>query len=243
MLLLIIGIFLFKGSSGGSIETYVGFNPTTIPTYLSPISIDYLRSIEFKQGEITIEETLSNGSNYKRYIVSYESDCNKIYGLLTIPNANPPEGGFQAIVFNHGYIPPKQYVTTEKYLAYVDYLARSNFVVFKIDMREHGNSEGISGGSYFSAGVIWSGAVYSYEDFAKYRLNDNSYVQRNFHFDDGKEDPNRLSPDLISKLRDSNEEINYDDPLWSSISLTKNMNSMNTPAEATTSKAPTSKLL
>ena len=104
--LLIIGTFLFKSSSEGSVETYVGSNLTTTPTptYQSPISIDYLKSLEFTQSEITFEETLSNGSNYKRYI------------------------------------------------AYVDNLAKNNFVVFKIDLRGHGNSEGNPSGSYFSAG-------------------------------------------------------------------------------------------
>ena len=35
------------------------------------------------------------------------SEGNKIYGLLTVPFGDPPEGGFKAIVFNHGYIPPR----------------------------------------------------------------------------------------------------------------------------------------
>ncbi len=95
---------------------------------------------------------MPSGSNYKRYIASYISDGNKIFGLLTIPNAASTYERVPAIVFNHGYIPPKQYKTTEKYVSYVDYLARSGFVVFKIDFRGHGNSEGIAGGSYFSNG-------------------------------------------------------------------------------------------
>ena len=72
--------------------------------------------------------------------------------MLTIPFGEPPEGGFKAIIFNHGYIPPTVYRTTERYVAYVDYLARSGFVVFKIDYRGHGNSQGEPSGSYFSPG-------------------------------------------------------------------------------------------
>ena len=54
------------------------------------------------------------------------------------------------IVFNHGYIPPAQYRTTERYVAYVDTIARNGYIVFKSDYRGHGNSEGdeVIGGGY-----------------------------------------------------------------------------------------------
>ena len=45
-------------------------------------------------------------------------------------------------MFNHGYIPPAQYRTTERYVAYVDGFARNGYVVFKPDYRGHGDSEG-----------------------------------------------------------------------------------------------------
>ncbi|HUV28801.1 MAG TPA: alpha/beta fold hydrolase, partial [Anaerolineales bacterium] len=102
--------------------------------------------------EITFEEKLADRSNYHQHLVSYISEGSKIYGLLTIPFGESPEGGFKAIVFNHGYIPPTDYRTTERYIAYVDHLARSGFVVFKIDYRGHGDSQGEPSGSYFSPG-------------------------------------------------------------------------------------------
>jgi hypothetical protein len=55
---------------------------------------------------ITIVETLEPGVNYSRYIAYYESGGLKIYGLLTKPFGKRPEGGWPAIAFNHGYIPP-----------------------------------------------------------------------------------------------------------------------------------------
>jgi dipeptidyl aminopeptidase/acylaminoacyl peptidase len=63
-----------------------------------------------------------------------------------------PEGGFPAIVFNHGYIPPDVYRTTERYIAYVDEIARSGYVVFRIDYRGHDASEGEASGAYGSPG-------------------------------------------------------------------------------------------
>jgi len=116
------------------------------------ITIQYLREIEISSSELTLHEKLSPGSNYQRYLVSYLSEGNRIYGLLTIPLQEIPESGFKAIVFNHGYIPPWEYKTTQRYQAHIDYLARSGFVVFKIDYRGHGESEGWPAGSYFSPG-------------------------------------------------------------------------------------------
>jgi dipeptidyl aminopeptidase/acylaminoacyl peptidase len=97
-----------------------------------------------------MEEPLGPGINYTRQVVSYLSDGLKIYALLTIPNGKAPPDGWPAIVFNHGYIPPSQYRTTERYVAYVDALARNGFVVIKPDYRGHGSSEGQSSGAYGS---------------------------------------------------------------------------------------------
>ena len=97
------------------------------------ITIDYLRGLEIIGSEITFEEELTSTASYQQHIVSYISEGNRIYGLLTIPSPEPPQDGFKAIVFNHGYVPPADYRTTERYSAYVDYLAWSGFVVFKID--------------------------------------------------------------------------------------------------------------
>ena len=116
------------------------------------LSIPYLRGLEITGSQITFEDELTPTFFYQQHLVSYISEGNKIYGLLTIPIRNRQKSGFKAIVFNHGYIPPADYKTAERYVAYVDYLARNGFVVFKIDYRGHGKSEGEPTGSYFSPG-------------------------------------------------------------------------------------------
>jgi dipeptidyl aminopeptidase/acylaminoacyl peptidase len=70
--------------------------------------------------------------------------------MLTVPYADPPEGGWPAIIFNHGYIAPAEYRTTERYVAYVNALATNGYVVFKPDYRGHGDSEGAATGGYSS---------------------------------------------------------------------------------------------
>lgn len=120
-----------------------------------PLSIEFLRNMEFPGSEMVIEETLTPGSNYNRYIASYQSEGLKIYGLLTIPKGpvpQSPEGevGWPAIIFNHGYIPPREYRTTERYVAYTDAFSRNGYVLFRPDYRGHGNSEGDPTGAYGS---------------------------------------------------------------------------------------------
>lgn len=123
---------------------------TPTPTPPHPLSIEWLRSQEYPGSEIVIEQVLEPGSNYNQYITSYQSEGLKIYALLTVPVGERPPSGWPAIVFNHGYIPPDQYRTTERYVAYVEAFARRGYVVFKPDYRGHGFSEGTARGGYGS---------------------------------------------------------------------------------------------
>ncbi|MCB9138941.1 MAG: alpha/beta fold hydrolase [Caldilineaceae bacterium] len=112
------------------------------------LTIDYLRSLDYPGSDLVIEQTLAPGVNYQRYVASYQSDGLKILGLLTVPNGDPPAAGRPAIIFNHGYIPPEVYRTTERYVAYQDGFARNGYVTFKPDYRGHGFSEGESRSAY-----------------------------------------------------------------------------------------------
>ncbi|HEX2909133.1 MAG TPA: alpha/beta fold hydrolase [Phototrophicaceae bacterium] len=236
----------------------------------SDLTIAALRELDIEGSDIAIEEALPDGANYARYRASYLSEGNKIYGLLTIPFGDVPEGGFKAIVFNHGYIPPETYVTTERYVAYVDVLAQSGFVVFKIDLRGHGDSEGEPMGSYFSpaytidalaafyslqrmpiidpdgiglwghsmagnltlramliepgikAGVIWAGAVYSYDDFVKYAITDTSYVAPV-----AESAGRRRSREISETYGQPNTRV----PFWAAVSLTKNIQYLHSPLQ------------
>jgi uncharacterized protein len=234
------------------------------------LTIDSLRERVIEPSDIVIEQSLINGANYARYIASYVSEGNRIYGLLTIPFGDVPEGGFKAIVFNHGYIPPDSYVTTERYVAYVDTLAQNGFVVFKIDMRGHGDSEGEPAGSYFSpaytidaltalhslqrmdiidpdgigmwghsmagnlvlramlidpavkAGVIWAGAVYSYDDLVRYAISDTSFVPPST-----ESSGSRRRREIFETYGSPNTA----EPFWSAVSLTNNIDYLENPVQ------------
>jgi dipeptidyl aminopeptidase/acylaminoacyl peptidase len=113
-----------------------------------PLSIERMRQGEYPGSDITFEQTLEPGSNYGRYYVSYLSERLTIFALMTIPNGDPPDEGWPAIVFLHGYIDPNVYRTTERYVEYVDAIARNGYIVFRPDYRGHGASEGEARGAY-----------------------------------------------------------------------------------------------
>ena len=261
--------------------TATSLPPTPVPPTPTPtgpafavgneLTIDALLQRPIQGSAITIEQPLENGANYARYIASYYSEGNKIYGLLTVPLGEPPEGGFKAIVFNHGYIPPDQYVTTERYVAYVDALARAGFVVFKIDLRGFGNSEGEPEGTYFSpaytidaiaalkslqtldyvdpdgigmwghsmagnlvlramliepavkAGVIWAGAVYSYDDFSRYSITDASYNPSSGATATGRR--------IGQQIRETYGPPDTTQPYWQAVSLTAHLDLLQAPVQ------------
>lgn len=124
--------------------TAIAFQELTIP---------YLRNRSYQSSLGEMRQVAKN-ANYTSYLTSYTSDGLKINGLLTQPSGQKPPEGWPAIVFVHGYIPPTLYRTQEKYVDYIASLARSGFVVFKIDLRGHDMSEGTPSGSYYSAGYV-----------------------------------------------------------------------------------------
>lgn len=117
-------------------------------TPLHPLTIPALRARKYPGSELVIEQKLTPGANYQRYLASHLSGGLKIYGLLTVPNGEKPATGWPVILFNHGYISPSQYRTTERYVAYQDAIARAGYITFKSDYRGHGNSEGTPSGHF-----------------------------------------------------------------------------------------------
>jgi len=95
-LLLLVGLIVIVANKqiNNQNDSLSGFFPDTPGEKVeSLMSIDSLRARDYPASEIVIEETLEQGLNYKRFIASYKSDGYKIYGLLTIPNKERPEGG------------------------------------------------------------------------------------------------------------------------------------------------------
>ncbi len=147
-------VFLVKPAKEGSMIGLsldsVSPKPSASPLPFEEMTIPHLRNRKYSSqlGEL---QKYRESANYTSYLTSYDSDGFKVNGLLTIPKG---DGKHPAIVFVHGYIAPTIYKTTEKYGDYVDYLARNGFVVFKIDLRGNGESEGEPGGAYYSSDYV-----------------------------------------------------------------------------------------
>ncbi len=117
---------------------------TTLPTAsdASPLAISAMRAKSYPGSDIVVESTLPAGRNYNRYVVSYQSDGLKLFGLLTVPAGARPSAGWPVILLNHGYIPPPEYSTDQSYSGIVAPLAAAGYIVFKPDYRGQGNSPG-----------------------------------------------------------------------------------------------------
>ncbi|MFZ5438013.1 MAG: alpha/beta hydrolase family protein [Patescibacteria group bacterium] len=113
------------------------------------LTIPVIKTIPLDRSPLKIEETVAKKSNYTEYRASYLAEGYRIYGLLTIPDG-AQLSSTPAVIFIHGYIPPQIYKTNQRYLDYVDYLASSGLIVFKLDLRGHDQSEGEAAGAYFS---------------------------------------------------------------------------------------------
>ena len=125
--------------------------PTSVP--FKELTIPYLRNRQYVS-TITNMNVVADKGSFTAYTASYDSDGNKVNGYLTIPNTEMPEGGWPAVVFVHGYIPPTIYKTLVNYVSYADYLAKNGLVVFKIDLQGHGESEGKAFGAYYSGNYV-----------------------------------------------------------------------------------------
>ncbi len=138
-------------ATGGALQN-LGDTALKAVVARNPVSIQALKAREYPGSPLTVRQTLAAGSTYTRQVVSYQSEGLRINALLTVPRGTPPQGGWPAIVFNHGYIPPAEYRTTERYVAYQDAFARAGFVTLKSDYRGHGSSDGQALGGYDDPG-------------------------------------------------------------------------------------------
>lgn len=123
------------------------------PVPFEEMTIPYLRSREY-QSQLGDRSLFQDTSAFSSYVTSYQSDGLQVNGLLYVPKGNMPNEGWPAVVFIHGYIPPAEYSTTNNYNSYAAELAEQGLVVFKIDLRGHGNSEGVASGAYYSGDYV-----------------------------------------------------------------------------------------
>lgn len=155
LIILLIGGFIFlREKDIQKKQVLNSIKVTKDEKELNPLTITAMRKKDYPGSNLVIEQTLSDEYNSHQYIASYKSEGLKIYGLLTVPIGQMPKNGWPVIIFNHGYIPPTQYRTTERYVAYVGGFASAGYIVFKPDYRGNGSSEGRPEGAYYSTSYV-----------------------------------------------------------------------------------------
>lgn len=148
----IVGLLFFQKKTTTKQSSMFVPSPTSMQE-VNPLMISAMRARSYPGSTITIVQTLPDGSNYHQYLTSYQSDGLTIYALLTVPFGAKPKNGWPVIVFNHGYIDPKQYQTFPRvgqYASYYPVFAENGYMVFKPDYRGNGNSQGNPEGAYYS---------------------------------------------------------------------------------------------
>jgi hypothetical protein len=66
-------------SGHASATATVTATPTATDPILNPLAIEAMRQRDYPGSDLAIEQTLPAGTNYKRYIASYQSDGFKIF--------------------------------------------------------------------------------------------------------------------------------------------------------------------
>ena len=77
------------------------------------------------------------------------------------------------------------------------------------------------------AGVIWSGAVYSYDDFGKYGITDNTYRPPATAETPEASDQRSRSREILEDYGWPDTQVDY----WKAVSLTENIEHLNNPIQ------------
>ncbi|HEV2928467.1 MAG TPA: alpha/beta fold hydrolase [Propionibacteriaceae bacterium] len=102
-----------------------------------PISVQALIERSYDGRDLRLGRRLDAPGPYRRYIVTYRGDGERISGVMNVPNGKGP---FPVLVLNHGYIDPDVYVAGQGMARENDYLARRGYVTLHIDYRNHAGS-------------------------------------------------------------------------------------------------------
>ena len=130
--------------------SYVTVFPSPTASPAIPLSIPGMRARQYPGSDFVVSQPLPDTATYHQEVVSYQSDGLTLYGLLTIPKGTTPPGGWPAILFNHGYVDPRIYTSTSRYIQFVADLTNAGYIVFKPDYRGNGSSQGTADSPYFS---------------------------------------------------------------------------------------------
>ena len=107
------------------------------PPQIHPVSLPAYAAKEYDGRELKLGQILAENEVYTRYFITYKSGNLTISGIMNLPRAIPPVGGFPVLILNHGYIDPAIYTNGRGLKREQDYLARRGYAVVHPDYRNH----------------------------------------------------------------------------------------------------------
>jgi uncharacterized protein len=109
------------------------------------LTVEALSSRQFDGGTIQTVRTMATFANFKRYLISWDSDGLRQYGFANIPNGKQKRA---VVLVLHGYVNPSTYSVTTYTTRYADALTRAGFVVLHPNYRGHPPSQGSANGLF-----------------------------------------------------------------------------------------------
>jgi pimeloyl-ACP methyl ester carboxylesterase len=102
------------------------------------------------------EEIVEQTATYQAWRTHFSADSLQESGLLILPQAEAPPGGWPTIILVHGYVQPESYRLngTPYHHWWQAFVNQGQFAVFKLDLRGHDQSQGQPVGTYYDDGYV-----------------------------------------------------------------------------------------
>jgi dipeptidyl aminopeptidase/acylaminoacyl peptidase len=118
------------------------------------LNISIARQAEYSSETINQVSDLGVHSNVRLRVFSFGVPHDNLTekGLMSLPQAPPPAGGYPVVILLHGYANPQVYSTEKAYLPDMIFYSQHGFAVLKPDLRGQGLSlpDGQPEGAYYS---------------------------------------------------------------------------------------------
>lgn len=113
--------------------------------YRNSLDLRVAKKANYPSDKLVSDQELGTFNGVKRYVVKFSVAADNLeeYGLMSLPAADPPPGGYPVILLLHAYTFPSEYNTENSYLADMDFYSQHGFAVIKPDFRGHGLSANI----------------------------------------------------------------------------------------------------
>lgn len=102
--------------------------------------IETLRRNPPRGANFTVRRVMETTDAYQKFLIGYESDGLTLTGVMNVPYGAVPEGGFPALILNHGLIDPGVYFSGRGSKREQDFFARRGYVTIHPDYRGHAGS-------------------------------------------------------------------------------------------------------